>query len=87
MSRVWTSCSVETLCGSCRNRIRVGHPMQEITPHPDRHLTARERHPFVRCRLCADGEPPDDLPPPKTLQTPIKPTGQPSLPLREGEQR
>jgi hypothetical protein len=89
MSREWTACPEKngTKCGRCGNPIRFGHPMQQITPHPSRGLRAREKHPFLRCRLCADGTPPDDLPPAKSAQTAIRPTGQPSLPLQPGGDR
>jgi hypothetical protein len=83
MSRTWSSAAIETTCGSCGNRVKVGHPLQTITPHPDRVIKRK----FFRCRLCADGTPPDDLPPPKSAQTAIKPTGQPSLPLQAGGDR
>ncbi len=84
MSRTWSSCAVDdTLCGSCHNVIRFGAPIQTITPHPDRRSTAK----FVRCRLCADGEPPDDLKPAVVnagapiLPTPLLRTGPGTLPL------
>lgn len=78
MSRTWTTCSVETRCGNCGGAIKVGHPQQEITVHPSR---AVKRRPFVRCRLCADGTPPEDLPAPVVNRgAPIAPT----LLLRSG---
>jgi hypothetical protein len=81
MSRAWSSCAIATKCGGCGNEIRVGHPMQTIKPHQSRAIKRR----FVRCRLCAEGAAPDNLPPPKSVQTEIKPTGQPSLPLQPEE--
>lgn len=56
--RVWETAASDHLCGNCQREIRVGHVLQAITPHPS-HGTARK----IRCRLCADGEPPEIVEP------------------------
>ena len=74
--RTWSRCAVETTCGHCGNRMRVGTPMQTIRPDAVHAPNGR----FVRCPICAEGEPPDDLPPLADHVGP-RPTGQDALPL------
>jgi hypothetical protein len=66
--RTWTRAIGDTICGGhAQHEIRLGDPMQVIAL-PD------VKRVGVRCCLCADGEPPPDLPARVETSIPIQAT-------------
>lgn len=55
MSRTWTRAVGPTLCGNCPRQIEPNEPMQHIS-------TGLVKRRLVRCKHCAEGRPPADLP-------------------------
>ncbi len=53
--RAWERVTYSERCGGCGNLLVADSPMQTIS----RHGLQRK---LIRCVLCADGEPPSDLP-------------------------
>ncbi len=53
--RTWERVTYQERCGNCGNLLSADSPMQTIT----RHGLNRK---LIRCVLCAEGEPPADLP-------------------------
>jgi hypothetical protein len=82
--RTWRRVIDMEHCGGCGQTLKPGQPMQVVESDPSRNL--KRKRPFVRCVFCADGTPPDDIPPMVLRSRVIKPsvlipTGPGTLPL------
>lgn len=68
--RIWERRPIGVKCGRCGSKIPIGDPVQFITA--DARWSVKTT--FARCRHCAEGKPPADLPALVSPQVAIEPS-------------